>query len=336
MKDQKGQPVAIASPTMPAVETQQRLSDLFAMHHRRVLMAAYRITGSMADAEDVAQSVFLRLTAGDELAVNNAGSYLYRAAINGGLDLLRRRNTAASEPLDLAADVASQGRGSRPEAEAASSELVQWLRTELAELSPRAAEMFTLRYVEELDNREIAALMHTSQGGGGGNAAPGAIKAEEAAHRDGTGEPMKNQDEMLDKAIKSMREAEPEAGQLSAAAEKVAGKLGIAFADNSTVESCEEMRPLLDAYRAGTLSENRALLVKAHLRECGVCLRRFHSGSGAVDWSAPKVMPAHRPVRPWAMTWAMAASLALAATGLFVYKAYWQVPARSAGRGAID
>ncbi|MGA8743677.1 MAG: RNA polymerase sigma factor [Terracidiphilus sp.] len=155
--------MAIASPTMPAVETRQRLSDLFAMHHRRVLMAAYRITSSMADAEDVAQSVFLRLAAGDELAVSNPGSYLYRAAINGALDLLRRRNAAKSEPLDFAADVASQGRGSRPEAEAASSELVQWLRVELAELSPRAAEMFTLRYVEELDNREVAALMHTSQ-----------------------------------------------------------------------------------------------------------------------------------------------------------------------------
>jgi RNA polymerase sigma factor (sigma-70 family) len=160
MNGQKGQPVAIAFPTMPAVETRQRLSDLFAMHHRRVLMAAYRITGSMADAEDVAQSVFLRLTAGDEPAMSNAGSYLYRAAINGALDLLRRRQT---EPLDSASAVASQGRGSRPEAEAAAGQLVSWLRTALGELSPRAAEMFTLRYVEELNNREIAELMHTSQ-----------------------------------------------------------------------------------------------------------------------------------------------------------------------------
>jgi len=152
--------VAIASLTMPAVETRQRLSDLFAMHHRRVLMAAYRITGSMADAEDVAQSVFLRLTAGDEPAMSNAGSYLYRAAINGALDLLRRKQT---EPLDSASAVPSQGRGSRPEAEAAAAQLVSWLRTALGELSPRAAEMFTLRYVEELDNRDIAALMHTSQ-----------------------------------------------------------------------------------------------------------------------------------------------------------------------------
>ena len=68
---------------------------------------------------------------------------------------------AASEPLDSASAVASQGRGSRPEAEAANGQLVEWLSVALGGLSPRAAEMFTLRYVEELDNREVAALMHT-------------------------------------------------------------------------------------------------------------------------------------------------------------------------------
>ena len=103
MNSQKGKPVAIALPTMPAVETRHRLSDLFGTHHRRVMMAAYRITGSMADAEDVAQSVFLRLASSDDLTVGNAGSYLYRAAINGALDLLRRRRVAGSEPLDSAA-----------------------------------------------------------------------------------------------------------------------------------------------------------------------------------------------------------------------------------------
>jgi RNA polymerase sigma-70 factor, ECF subfamily len=163
MNGQKGKPVAIALPTLPAVETRDRLSDLFGTHHRRVLMAAYRITGSLADAEDVAQSVFLRLAASDELTVSNAGSYLYRAAINGALDLLRRRRVAASEPLDLAVEIAAGGRGSRPDNEASNSQIVNWLRAALGELSPRAAEMFTLRYVEELDNREIAALMHTSQ-----------------------------------------------------------------------------------------------------------------------------------------------------------------------------
>lgn len=155
--------MAIASPTLPALDTRQLLSELFALHHRRVLMAAYRITGSMADAEDVAQSVFLRLAGSDGPAISNEASYLYRAAINGALDLLRRRNVAASEPLDAAGDIASRDAGSRPDAGLSSRELVEWLRHALAELSPRAAEMFTLRYVEELDNREIAVIMHSSQ-----------------------------------------------------------------------------------------------------------------------------------------------------------------------------
>jgi len=162
MNSQKGKPVAMASPTLPVVEMQQELSDLFALHHRRVLMAAYRITGSVADAEDVAQSIFLRLAVGERRAISNEGSYLYRAAINASLDLLRKRAAAASESLEVVEDLASHT-GSRPDAEFSSRELLQWLRKALAELSPRAAEMFTLRYVEELDNREIAAMMQTSQ-----------------------------------------------------------------------------------------------------------------------------------------------------------------------------
>ena len=139
---------------------------------------------------------------------------------------------------------------------------------------------------------------------------------------------MKNHDEiLLDEATQAMRSTMPDASELSTSAEKVAGRLGIAFAENTdAVESCDDLRPLLDAYRAGTLPLTRALLVEAHLRECAVCYRRLRSGSGAVNWSAPKVMPVRPKVRPLAVAWAMAASLAVAAAGLFAYQAYWQVP----------
>jgi RNA polymerase sigma factor (sigma-70 family) len=76
---------------------------------------------------------------------------------------LRSRKTAAAEPLEGAADVASTGRGSSPESEIASRELGGLLRIAIGELPPRAAEMFTLRYLEEFGNREIAAMMGTSQ-----------------------------------------------------------------------------------------------------------------------------------------------------------------------------
>lgn len=163
MNSEKGEHVAAASAIVPLTEAGESLSRLFGEHHRRILYAAYRITGSMADAEDVTQAVFLRLAGGDEFAMKNAGSYLYRAAINGALDLLRRRKAAAAEPLEAAAGVASAGPEARPEAEISNRELGQWLRKAIAELPSRAAEMFTLRYLEDLDNREIARLMKTSQ-----------------------------------------------------------------------------------------------------------------------------------------------------------------------------
>ena len=159
MKSLKGTPLAAASAVLPMTHD---LSQLFGEYNRRVLTAAYRITGSMADAEDIAQAVFLRMSSAGT-PMTNAGSYLYRAAINGALDLLRRRKTAATEPLEGAAYIASTGPGSSPEAEASSRELGSLLRIAIGELPPRSAEMFTLRYLEDLGNREIAALMGTSQ-----------------------------------------------------------------------------------------------------------------------------------------------------------------------------
>jgi RNA polymerase sigma factor (sigma-70 family) len=150
--------VSAAIADMPVIES-DRLSRLFAEHYRRVLLAAYRVLGNMADAEDIAQGVFLRLGEAQMPAIANAGSYLYRAALNGALDLLRSRNRAALEPLDAA----DTGRGTSPEADASASEMARWLRSALGELTPRAAEMFALRYLEEFSNGEIASLMNTSQ-----------------------------------------------------------------------------------------------------------------------------------------------------------------------------
>ncbi len=155
--------MAAASQAIASTESCEIVSQLFAEHHRRVLLAAWRITGSMADAEDVAQTVFLRLAGGKVPPIANAGSYLYRSAINGALDLLRRQKTAATEPLEETAGEFPAGRDSSPEAGASNRELGAWLRIAIGELAPRAAEMFTLRYLEELGNREIAVLMGTSQ-----------------------------------------------------------------------------------------------------------------------------------------------------------------------------
>jgi RNA polymerase sigma-70 factor (ECF subfamily) len=145
----------------PEMGHSSRVEELFWAHQARILRAAYRITGSMADAEDVAQSVFLRVAQGGE-RIENAESYLYRAAINGALDVVRRRQGQRQVPLDVVAEVAV-AREISAERALQFSDLRKWLRTALVDLSPRAAEMFVLRYLEEHDNREIARMMQTSQ-----------------------------------------------------------------------------------------------------------------------------------------------------------------------------
>src|SRR2546429_9138497 len=72
--------------------------------HARVLQAAYRVTGSMADAEDVAQSVFLRLARGDIASrrITHLESYLQRSAVNAALDLLRARRDRETVPVEPA------------------------------------------------------------------------------------------------------------------------------------------------------------------------------------------------------------------------------------------
>jgi RNA polymerase sigma-70 factor (ECF subfamily) len=140
------------------------LEGVFRAHQASVLKAAYRITGSMADAEDVSQSVFLRLARGivNPGRISNLQSYLQRSAVNAALDLIRSRGHREVVPVETADELPSNP-GLSPERAVSSLEIKNWLRRELATLNPRTAEMFVLRYLEGLDNPEIARMMNTSQ-----------------------------------------------------------------------------------------------------------------------------------------------------------------------------
>ena len=140
------------------------LEKLFTAHHDRVFRAAYRVTGNTSDAEDVLQTVFLRLLKHehDFASVEDAGNYLYRAGVNAALDLVRSKKSAHSEPLEEHAP--ADGGGWRPDRGHHSPELRDRLRDAVAQLHPTAAEMFVLRYFEGYDNTEVARLMDTSEG----------------------------------------------------------------------------------------------------------------------------------------------------------------------------
>lgn len=110
----------------------------------------------MADAEDVLQTIFLRLLRRQQGTgkLDNEESYLRRAAINVSLDLIRSRQDDRGVRLT---DVPS-GTGD-PDA----GELKTALRRALGRLAPRSAEVFALRFLDGLSNQQIAHTLGISR-----------------------------------------------------------------------------------------------------------------------------------------------------------------------------
>jgi RNA polymerase sigma-70 factor (ECF subfamily) len=135
------------------------LEAIFRGHAPMVYRTARAVTGSPEDAEDIVQTIFLRLTRGEYAtkAASSPKAYLYRAAVNLSLDVLRARQrrtfTHDLDRLESPAPVAGFD-GARHHA----------LDAALAQLPPEAVQILTLRYVHGYDDTEIAGLLGTSRG----------------------------------------------------------------------------------------------------------------------------------------------------------------------------
>jgi RNA polymerase sigma-70 factor (ECF subfamily) len=147
-----------------AIAISDELERTFRAHHGLVFRTAYRITGNAADAEDVLQTVFLRLARRGanadavEETVENQESYLRRAAINAALDVMRwRKANPAVELPDLPEEMAAHDAGDLM------PELRQAVGRALAQLKPRPAEIFALRFLEGFSNPQIAQMLGISQ-----------------------------------------------------------------------------------------------------------------------------------------------------------------------------
>ncbi len=142
----------------------EELAGLFRDYHKTIFRIAYRITGSKSDAEDVLQTIFLRLAPVRRDFSPNPEGYLHRAAVNASLDLLRRRARAGWVSLDVVDfNQSSKLPVASPENDFADAELRELIRHAVAKLEGRAATTFALRYFEGYDNNRIAQVLGTSQ-----------------------------------------------------------------------------------------------------------------------------------------------------------------------------
>jgi RNA polymerase sigma-70 factor, ECF subfamily len=124
-------------------------AGLYERHCEAVFRTALRVIGRPADAEDVLQTVFLRLLSRSEQdeAARRPAAYFRRAAVNAAVDLLRRRTVRAETAYDDAAPHAAIESGLL---------LKEQLRRAIATLEREDAALFLLRYVEGLSNQELA------------------------------------------------------------------------------------------------------------------------------------------------------------------------------------
>ena len=130
---------------------QAGFADLYQRHYELVFRAALRVTGNPADAEDVLQTVFLRVLArGEDVEeVDVPAAYFRRAAVNAAVDVLRRREFRAESAYDHDA----------PHAAVQPPLLLkERLRRALGTLDRDDATLFLLRHVEGLSIDELAEM----------------------------------------------------------------------------------------------------------------------------------------------------------------------------------
>jgi RNA polymerase sigma factor (sigma-70 family) len=135
--------------------------ELFNEHHEKVFLAAFRVTGNRQDAEDILQTIFLRLlkNADKPEFIAPSAAYLCKSAINAGLDVLRSRRRVQTESIDEERFTSDLGAA---ESEVKAAEQKRYLRTALLALDERTAEVFALRVFEDFSNAEIAAVLDTT------------------------------------------------------------------------------------------------------------------------------------------------------------------------------
>lgn len=119
---------------------------------------------------------------------------------------------------------------------------------------------------------------------------------------------MNNQD--FERVLNSIREEDPGVDTIHSAAERVRAKLDMRAVDmGGRLNSCEDFRALADAYREGSLSEARHMLVEDHLHSCVQC-RRFFRGE---QKASVVTMTRKKSVVGVALPWAIAAAVLLVA-----------------------
>ncbi len=141
------------------------LADRFEAHRPHLKAVAYRMLGSLSEADDAVQEAWLRLSRSDTSGVENLGGWLTTVVGRVCLDMLRSRQSRREEPMgvDLPEPAVSRHDTGGPEQEALLADSVGLaLLVVLEALAPAERVAFVLHDMFDLPFDEIGTIVGRS------------------------------------------------------------------------------------------------------------------------------------------------------------------------------
>ena len=147
------------------MEENEWLAERFEEYRPHLRAVAYRMLGSLTDADDAVQDTWLRVSRADATRVENLGGWLTTIVARICLNMLRARNTRREESLEvhIPDPLISPAGASQPEEEALLADSVSLaLLVVLDTLAPAERLAFVLHDMFQLPFEEIAPVVGRS------------------------------------------------------------------------------------------------------------------------------------------------------------------------------
>jgi RNA polymerase sigma-70 factor (ECF subfamily) len=147
------------------MDDQQWLAKRFQEHRVRLRAVAYRMLGSLSEADDAVQEAWLRLSRADTTDVENLAGWLTTVVARVSLNMLRSRQSRHEEPLGVHVPepIIDRAAGTDPEHEALLADSVGLaLLVVLETLGPAERLAFVLHDIFSVPFDEIAPIIDRS------------------------------------------------------------------------------------------------------------------------------------------------------------------------------
>jgi RNA polymerase sigma-70 factor, ECF subfamily len=147
------------------MDEREFLAQEFEEHRTRLRAVAYRMLGSLSEADDAVQETWLRLNRTNADDVENLGGWLTTVVARVSLNMLRSRRSQREEPLDLRMPepIVDRADGTDPEHEALLADSVGLaLLVVLETLNPAERLAFVLHDMFAVPFDEIAPIVDRS------------------------------------------------------------------------------------------------------------------------------------------------------------------------------